>query len=194
MLKEIISAFIPVFVAVDALGVMPFFISLTEGCSKKAKKKIVYQSIVTALCLAVFFIFLGKIVFRVLNITVGDFMVAGGILLFGIAVMDILNPTKSRRKPTAELGAVPFGTPLIVGPAVLTTSLIIIDTYGIIPTLISVVSNVLIAGIVFLSADFLSKFLGEAGSRAVSKVTSLLLAAIAVMMARKGIGYIIGGM
>jgi len=82
---------------------------------------------------------------------------------------------------------VPLGTPLIVGPAVLTTSLVIVSHYGIIPTMISVIANILVAGFVFSLSSSLMGFLGEAGSKALSKVTSLLLAAIAVMLIRKGL-------
>ena len=191
MLKNIFLAFIPIFVAVDAIGVLPVFVSLTEGFSKKKKYKVISQSIITATCLAIFFIFLGKAVFKLLNITIGDFMVAGGVVLFCIAIIDIINPVKKRYIPGGELGAVPLGTPLIVGPAVLTTSLIIIDEYGLLPTLISVFSNVILAGIIFSFSNFLIKILGEAGTRALSKVTSLLLAAIAVMLIRKGIIYLL---
>ncbi|OGW75013.1 MAG: hypothetical protein A2Z72_04415, partial [Omnitrophica bacterium RBG_13_46_9] len=181
----------PLFVAVDAVGVLPIFVSLTEGFDKKKKNKVIYQSIVTAICLSISFIFLGKAVFKVLNITIGDFMVAGGALLFCIAIIDLMNPTKKRRLPSGDLGAVPLGTPLIVGPAVLTTSLIIIDEYGLLPTLISVLGNITLAGVIFLFSDFIIKGLGEAGSRALSKIMSLLLAAIAVMMIRKGVFYIL---
>jgi len=191
MLKNILLAFIPLFVAVDAIGILPIFISLTEGVNKREKYRIIYQSIITAICLAIGFIFLGKAVFKFLNISVGDFMVAGGILIFCIAITDLLTPGKKRRLPTSELGIVPLGTPLIVGPAVLTTSLIIIDEFGLAPTMISVLGNIMIAGIIFVFSDFLNKILGVAGSRALSKVTSLLLAAISVMMVRKGIMYIL---
>ena len=192
MLKNVFLAFIPIFVAVDAIGVLPIFISLTEGISKKEKHKIIYQSIITALGLAIGFIFLGRAIFKFLNITVGDFMIAGGAVLFCIAIIDIINPSKKRRQPSSELGAVPFGTPLIVGPAVLTTSLMIISEYGTLPTLISVLSNVILAGIIFASSDYLIKAFGVTGARALSKITSLLLAAIAVMMIRKGILSILG--
>ena len=191
MVKNIFLAFIPLFVAVDAIAVLPIFASLTEDFNRNEKTKIILQSVITAICLAVGFIFLGKAVFKFLNITIGDFMVAGGVLLFCIAITDIINPTKKRRIPSSGLGAVPLGTPLIVGPAVLTTSLILIDTCGILPTLISVLANIMLAGAMFLSAEFLMKILGEAGSRALSKVTSLLLAAIAIMLIRKGIFSII---
>ncbi|MBU1871245.1 MAG: MarC family protein, partial [Candidatus Omnitrophica bacterium] len=157
------------------------------GLKKKERLEVIFKSIITALCLAFGFIYLGKIVFRLLNITIGDFMIAGGVVLFSIAVIDIINPGKRRRIPTKELGAVPLGTPLIVGPAVLTTSLIIISEYGTPATLISVFLNVLLAGFIFSLSDILMKTLGEAGTKALSKVTSLLLAAIAVMMIRKGI-------
>jgi multiple antibiotic resistance protein len=69
----------------------------------------------------------------------------------------------------------------------LTTSLINIAEYGTYPTLLAIVVNILLAGLVFSLSEILIKILGEAGAKALSKVTSLLLAAIAVMMIRKGI-------
>ncbi|MFH1092996.1 MAG: MarC family protein [Candidatus Omnitrophota bacterium] len=192
MIKNMFLAFIPLFVAVDAIGVLPIFVSLTEKMKAKERLNVIRWSIVTATCVAIFFIFLGKAVFNALNITIADFMVAGGMLLFCIAIIDLLNPEKKRRIPNGELGFVPLGTPLIVGPAVLTTSLLMLDTYGLLPTLISVLTNIILAGLVFLSANVLIKVLGIAGSRALSKITSLLLAAIAVMMIRKGITLMLG--
>lgn len=192
VMKNILLAFIPIFVAVDAIGVLPFFVSFTRGISRKEKKSVIIQSVITALCLAVGFIFLGKAVFRLLNITVGDFMIAGGTVLFCIAIIDILNSGKKRRIPPKELGAVPIGTPFIVGPAVLTTSLIIVADYGLFATLVSVFINVLLAGLIFSFSHVFIKVLGEAGSKALSKVMALLLAAIAVMMIRKGVLLFIG--
>jgi len=187
MIKNVLLAFIPIFVAVDAIGVLPLFVSLTEGVKEKEKYRIIFQSMITAMCLAVGFIFLGKAVFSLMGITLGDFMVAGGAILFYIAVADIRGPDKGSRYANQELGAVPLGTPLIVGPAVLTTSLIMIGEYGLAATLISVLVNILLAGLVLLLSRFIIKILGKAGTRALSKVTNLLLAAIAVMLIRKGI-------
>lgn len=191
MFKNILLAFIPLFVAVDAVGVLPIFVSLTEGLDNKERIKVIIQSVITAVCLAVGFIFLGKAIFRFLNITIGDFMVAGGMLLFCIAIIDIVNPVKKRRIPSNELGSVPLGIPLIVGPAVLTTSLIILQEYGPMPTLIAVMANVILAAIIFLSSDIIIKIIGISGSRALSKVAALLLASIAVMMVRRGVMQII---
>lgn len=186
-LTDFFLAFIPIFVAVDVIGTLPIFVALTQGCSQANKKKIIMESFLTASCLAVVFIFLGKAVFRFLSITIGDFMIAGGAILFTIAIKDILTPGKQRRMPAEELGAVPIGTPLIVGPAVLTTSLIIVDQHGLFITLLAVLINILLAGWVFWKSELLLKVLGKSGSRALSKITALFLAAIAVMMIRKGI-------
>jgi len=185
--KQILLSFIPIFFAVDAVGVLPIFVSLVEGMEPSQRTKIIIQSMFTALCLAVGFIFLGKGVFKLLGITVGDFMVAGGAILFCLAITDIINPLKKRRIPSPELGAVPLGTPLIVGPAVLTTSLVIHSQYGLSATLISVLANILLAGIIFSLSSVLIRALGEAGSKAISKIMSLLLAAIGVMLIRKGL-------
>ena len=194
VLKNILLSFIPLFVAVDAIGVLPIFVSLTEGLDKQQKNKIIVQSMVTAFLLAVGFILVGKLVFKLLGITLGDFMVAGGALLFCIAIIDLVSHTKERRMPVkdVDLGAVPIGTPLIVGPAVLTTSLLIISEYGLLPTVIAVIGNILFAGLIFSGSYWLIKGLGEAGTKALSKIMSLLLAAIAVMLMRKGILLFIG--
>lgn len=186
MIGNILLAFIPIFVAIDAVGVLPIYISLTEGIGQKERLKIILHSMFTALCLAIGFIFLGKAVFKFLGITIGDFMIAGGAILFCLSIIDIVNPVKKRRIPTSNLGSVPLGTPLIVGPAVLTTSLIVITEYGMLATLISILVNVLLAGFIFSTSGILIKIIGESGTKALSKITSLLLAAIAVMLIRKG--------
>jgi multiple antibiotic resistance protein len=192
MLRDIMLSFIPLFVAVDAIGVLPIFVSLTEGLTNKEKNKIIIQSMFTASLLAIGFIYIGKLVFKLLGIELGDFMVAGGAVLFCIAIIDIISTTKERRMPAKDLGAVPLGTPLIVGPAVLATTLLIISEYGLLPTVISVIANIIVAGLIFSTSFWLIKALGEAGTKALSKIMSLLLAAIAVMLMRKGILLFIG--
>ncbi len=191
MLNNILLSFIAIFVAVDAIGVLPIFISLTEGREEEEKTKIIVQSMFTASGLAVGFILLGKGVFKLLGITIGDFMVAGGAILFCLAITDLLNPIKKQRIPGTELGAVPLGTPLIVGPAVLTSSLVMISNYGFWPTVISVLLNIFLAGLIFKSSAALMRLVGDAGTKAMSKIMSLLLAAIAVMLIRKGLAQLL---
>ena len=193
MVRNILLAFIPLFVAVDAIGVLPMFISLTKDLTQLERTKIIYQSMITAIALAIGFVLIGKAVFNLLGIEMGDFMIAGGAILFSLAIIDIINPTKARRSPTTELGAVPIGTPLIAGPAVLTVSMLMISEYRLFATVISIIVNILIAGIIFRLSTILIKVLGEAGTKALSKITSLLLAAIAIMLIRKGLTQFITG-
>jgi multiple antibiotic resistance protein len=186
MLKNILLSFIPLFIAVDAIGVMPMFVGLTSELEQKAKTRIILQSMLTAACLAIGFVLGGKLLFRWLGITIGDFMIAGGAILFSLAIIDLVNPTKKRRAPEQDLGVVPLGTPLIAGPAVLTTSMLIVSEYGLIATMISLLGNIVVAGLILRGSILLTRVLGAAGSKALSKITSLLLAAIAVMLVRKG--------
>lgn len=192
MIKEFMLAFIPIFVAVDVIGVLPIFVGLTQECEKKERRHIITQSLITALIIAVGFILIGQAVFKILGITVSDFMIAGGMVLFCIAVLDVIVPGKKRRDPADDISVFPIGTPLIVGPAVLTTSLVLLDHFGFLMTLISILVNLGIVGIVFMTADSIIKIIGTAGSRALSKVMALLLAAIAVMMVRKGLLLVLG--
>ena len=187
MIKIFWLAFIPIFVAVDAMGVLPIFVGLTSEFNKKKKSIIITHSVITALCLAIGFVFLGKWIFKVLNITIGDFMIAGGLVLFCIAIIDIVNPSKRHKIPASEVGAVPLGTPLIAGPAVLTTSLLVAGQYGVYMASLSIISNVALAGLIFYSSALIIKILGERGTKVLSKIMHLLLAAIAVMLIRKGL-------
>ena len=189
-MKDFVVAFVTLFVAVDAIGILPLFITLTEDVAPRERQRIIVQSLVTATVVAIVFVFFARTVFDVIGIHDYDFMVAGGALLFAIATLDMVSGRKFARQ-VETVGAVPIGIPLVVGPAVLTSSLILADVAGLAPTLAAIVLNIAIAGAVFLAADLFTRFLGQAGSRAVSKVASLILAAFAVMMIRRGIVAII---
>lgn len=186
-MRDYLLALIPVFVAMDAIGVLPIFLSLTEGMPPETRRGVLKASILTALGVGVGFLFLGKVVFGVLGVTVFDFQVGGGLILLILAVHDILFPERKRRAPAEAIGVVPLGVPLIVGPAVMTTLLICHDLYGLWPTLFSLLVNLAFTWVLFWEAEWIVRVLGENGIRGVGKVTSVLLAAIAVMMIRKGI-------
>lgn len=180
--------FVPLLVAVDAIGVLPLFMALTEGLDRSRLQRVIWQSVFTGTGVAVVFVMIGKAVFGLLGITPYDFMIAGGLLLFAISLRDLLALEKVRDPVDPDsLGAVPVGVPLIVGPAVLTTILLLVDQHGVLLTMTAAITNILLAGLVFWFAEVLSRLLGRAGTKAISKLASLLLAAIAVMMVRKGL-------
>ena len=185
-----ILSFIPIFVAVDAIGNIPLFLSIVEGTTKKQRHRIIIDTITTATIVAIIFMFVGKWVLNILGITISDFQIAGGALLFIIAARLLLpgsQKTLAGDSHNKELGVFPLGTPLITGPAVLTTTLMMLDTYGMVATFISLVLNMLIVWVTLVQADTIIKFMGSSGTRAFAKIMYILLAAIAVMMVRRGI-------
>jgi len=179
--------FIPLFVAFDALGILPIFVSLTSEMTQPERKKVVRQSTVTGFLASIGFLAAGKSVFDLLGITVSDFKVAGGILLFIIAVVDLIFPEKTRTFPKETLGVVPIGIPLIVGPGVLTLLLISAQTYGYVSTVLCLILNLLIVWLVFGRSPFIMGLLKEGGTKGMGKVFALFLAAFAMMMIRTGI-------
>jgi multiple antibiotic resistance protein len=179
--------FVPLFVAMDAIGLLPIYISMTDGFSVAQQRKIIVQSVLTALIVSVLFLFGGQWLFQRLGITTDDFMVAGGILLFTFAVTDLLASGEGGSAPNPEsLGAVPLGVPLMVGPAVLTT-IILVSQYGGVPTVLAIVANTAIVGLSLWFSGAIVRVLGKTGSRAISKIVQLILAAIGVTMIRLGI-------
>jgi multiple antibiotic resistance protein len=187
-MKEFWLCFVPLFVAVDAIGVLPLFVSITEEMDRGRRRSVVLQSVVTASIVAVAFLWFGPALLRFLGISVPDFMIAGGVLLFAISLSDLLTGTKKQRETDPDsLGAVPIGIPLITGPAVLTTCILLTSMHGRVITSAAVIVNIGLAGVVFLMAEPLTRMLGRTGMKTVSKLASLLLAAIGIMLIRRGI-------
>ncbi len=187
-MREFWLCFVPLFVAVDVVGVLPMFINAAAGLSPALTRRLVVQSVATAAAVALLFLAGGPRVMVCLGITVADFTVAGGILLFVLSMSDLLTTDKIQRRVDFDrLGAVPLGVPLLTGPAVLTTSILLANKHGFLPTVAALLANLLLAGLVFTFAQGINRVLGKAGAKVISKIASLLLASIGVMMVRRGI-------
>jgi multiple antibiotic resistance protein len=186
MIEKFFLAFIPVFVAIDPIGLVAIFLGLGTSASREQRKRQALLGILTALGIAVGFIFLGKIIFAALGITVADFQVAGGLILLGLAGRELLSLGSRDRGSGDEFGIVPLGMPLIAGPALLTALLILVDTVGLVFTLTSLLVNLALVAIAFWNADQFTRWIGQQGLRGVSKIVALLLAAIAVSLIRRG--------
>ena len=184
---EMVLPFVPLFVAFDTLGILPIFVSLTSDMEESERKKVIRQSVFTGFLASIGFVVVGRSVFELLGISVSDFKVAGGILLFIIAVVDLIFPEKTRSFPKESLGVVPIGIPLIVGPGVLTLLLISVKAYGYVSTILCLILNLLIVWFVFSHSHRIIRFLKEGGTKGIGKVFALLLAAFAMMMVRTGI-------
>ncbi len=188
MLHNFWLCFVPLFIAVDAVGALPVFISITERVRRSDFPRLIVISIITAIIVGMLFVFVGEWILHLMGITVADFMVAGGAMLFVISLGDLVTFEKATRRLHAEeIGPVPVGVPLIVGPGVLTTVMLLVKEYGFIPTTSALIVNIVIAGVIFSSHDTIIRMVGKNGTKIFSKIASLFLAAISVMIVRKGL-------
>jgi multiple antibiotic resistance protein len=191
-LQAFLMSLIPIMVALDAPGTLPLYMGMTEGMKKQERKRVVRQSILTAFLVTVGFVVLGRAVFKALGILVEDFMIAGGVILLIIAINDILQAGEKKMPRSAEFGVVPMGTPLIAGPAMITTALVLVGVHGYVPVFLALVVNLLLAWFILAQAERIIGVIGISGSRAFAKVISLILAAFAVKMMRSGILALMG--
>jgi multiple antibiotic resistance protein len=182
-----IYTFIPIFVAMDAGGLIPIYLTLTQALTPAQKKRVGRQALLTAFLISVVFVCAGQLIFRVLGISAADFMIGGGILLLVLAIIELVRSGQKATGAGLHVGPVPLGTPLIVGPAVLTSLLILVSLRGYSLTLAALLANLLIVSLAFRFGERLAKWIGQNGLRASSQVVSLFLAAIAVSMIRRGI-------
>jgi len=195
--KEFAYCFIPLFVAIDPLGTLPFLLALTADMTSSQRLRVVRLALLTGLGFGVGFIALGRAIFDFLGIEIADFLIGGGIVLLILSIRHLIT---GRFVEFAEqidreiVGVVPLGTPLVVGPAALTTLLLLSGEHRWYYVVGAFLANLAVAGVIFYQADRIAKALGQRGLQAVSHIVSLILAAIAVMLIRRGIQGFLGGL
>ena len=188
LLKPFLLSFIPLFIAMGALDIVPLALGLTEGMKEKDRHRAVRESTLAAGLILLVFLFVGKGIFLLLGVTVQDFMVAGGLLLLVLSIKALLSDApKAKHLAMKQFSIVPLATPLIAGPAAMATTLILLDTYGALVTFVSILLNCLVTWLILRQARWIERVLGERGTQGFSKVSYILLASIAVMMIRRGI-------
>jgi multiple antibiotic resistance protein len=188
ILSNFLKAFIPLFVAIDPVGLAAVFLGLGQGVPLATRRRIAWQATVTGGVIALGFLFLGQNVFTAVGVSVKDFQVAGGLILLILAARDLTQPDSAPVKLPEDFGIVPLGMPLIAGPALITTLLLLVQTQGMRVTLAALAVNLGIVVLAFVGSESLARMIGQTGLRAISKIISMLLAAIAVAMIRRGWG------
>jgi multiple antibiotic resistance protein len=188
--NSFILTFVPLFIVIDALGILPFVISLSEGMSTHERRKMVHVATITATIVGLAFLFLGQFILNVLGISVGSFAIAGGLILLVLSIKYMTTGRMVELIKEEMVAVVPIGTPLTVGPATITTLLLLATQYKLYMVLLSFALNLLIAWVVFLASNQIVRFMGQGGLKAWSRVFSLLLAAIAVSMIIRGLSMV----
>jgi multiple antibiotic resistance protein len=197
-MRDYIESFLPLFVAINVPGILPMYLGLTETMTPAERRRLTFLAVATATIIAVLILFAGQLVFSLLGITVNDLRVGGGLILLVLSISNLIFGDYRRRDPrqgeeegekedAAEVGVVPIGIPLIMGPAAITSILVSREAFGYLPTTVSLVLNMSLVLLTLAFAPLFGRFMPSALSRAVAKVASLFLAAISVALIRAGI-------
>jgi multiple antibiotic resistance protein len=183
---EFILTFIPLFIVMDTLGNLPVVITLSDGLTEPERRKMINIAAITAAGVGLFFLFLGQFLLRLLGISVGAFAIAGGIILLFLSIQYMGTGRLIEIIKEEMVAVVPIGTPLTVGPATITTLLLLGTQYPNYIVLISFLLNIVIVWLTFISSGLIMRVLGKGGVKAFSRIAALLLAAIAVNMVLRG--------
>ena len=194
MLRQFLQTFIPLFVTIDAFGLVPIFLAVTANRTQLERRRISFEAVAAATVITLAFMFFGNGLFHFIGITSADFKVAGGIILIILAVIDLLIRGKPAVHEEEMIGIVPLAMPLIAGPATLTTTIVLASRDGYSAVALALSVNFLLLLAVLCLSGRIAKLVGAPTLHAVSKVVMVLLAAVAVHFIQSGIAEMIGGM
>jgi multiple antibiotic resistance protein len=201
VIEQLIKFFVVFFVVVDPLSLIPLFAGLTQGSSARYKKKMAGKASVIALVICVLFALAGARFLGLMGISLSAFRIAGGTLLFLIALdMVFARPSGTRStsseqeeaKRREDISVFPLAFPFIAGPGALATILLAVGEVDAKPLLfagfLGVVGLVLIiCWVLMLATPRLMKVLGVTGANVVSRLSGVILAALAVQFIVDGI-------
>ena len=180
-------AFIPLFVAFDGVGLLPLFWALAQRLNPRQRRAAVAEAVITAFLVAVVFLLVSRFVFSLMGLELADVMVAGGVILIVLCLRELLLPEAPPKGVYSSPGVVPLGVPLLSGPAVLTTVLLVRHEYGWPVTLAALIANMVLVWAILWASEWLMRRLGRDGAQVISKIASLILTAFGVMLIRQGV-------
>jgi len=180
MINELIRSFIAIFVVMDAIGNISIFAGLNKGFSHNKKIENIKRAVTIATIVLLIFLFLGNQLLKYFGINISSFKIAGGIVLMIIGLQIVLGLKFMKRSDMHELAIVPMATPLITGPGVITTVLILVGLYGYWIPLIASAANLLVTFVFLRYSEPLLKVIGKQGADVISRIMGLIIVAIAV--------------
>ncbi len=206
MLEIFIAAFVTFFVIIDPPGVAPMFATLTENTSREWQKKMAYKSIFVAAGVIIGFAFGGQWLLSKLHVSLDSFRIAGGILLFLIAVdmlfekrterrdernEKVLNEAKKHPDRFEDVSVFPLAIPLLAGPGAIASIMLHFaqhkDILAKLAVLGGAMANLFICLIVFLLAGRISKLMGPTIAAMLERILGIILAALAAQFVVDGI-------
>ncbi len=199
MMESFLLFFIPVFVVIDPFASLPLFLTLTAGMNEKEKRSVAKLATLVAFVFLVVFALVGKFILDYLEISIDALMIAGGLLMLMSGFEMMKEGDKPRSKKTKDssniemdgnIAVVPLGTPMLAGPGALSIVIVMTQSNPISlwPLLIlSIALTLLITLLIFFQASRIYGFIGETGSRALTRIMGLLVAAFAIQYVLNGV-------
>ncbi len=191
ILTQFLLYFTSFFTLMNPFGVMPVFLTMTGGLSKKERTKTAYKATLTAFIVLISFAFLGKYLFDFFGISISGLKIVGGILFFFMGY-DMLNARLSRIKIKEEeveqyvddISVTPLGIPMIAGPGAITNAIVLMgQSQSVTDKSMVALSIFLVSFISFLvlaGAGGIIKFIGDKGNKIMMKLMGLIVMVIAV--------------
>lgn len=189
--SEIISVFIILFAILDPFMAVSPFIAMTRGMTDSEKKHALIEGILIAGAIMVVVLFFGEPLLSLFGISIDSFQVAGGILMFIVGTQIVLGYEiiKSDGKKIRKTGTIALllGTPLLAGPAAITTMILMGQAHGVITPIIGLVIALIATYLVMSAGNTVVKFLGENTIEIFSRTMGLVLAAFGIEFIKIGV-------
>ncbi len=190
----LLTTFATLIVILDPMGLMPVFLGLTSKLSRTAQRKAAFQASLVSFGVILAFAFLGQQILRALHISMESLKLSGGVLLFLVA-MELLTSSDMEQPDTGDdavnVALVPLGIPLLAGPGAIVAVMVSMAQAHAVGSIVGVVGAVVATHVViWLSMRFaleLSRFLGTGGIMLLTKISGVLLAAIATELVMGGV-------
>jgi multiple antibiotic resistance protein len=199
--RELVSAFVTLFVTIDPPGLAPLFLGVTAGMGRAERGQIALRATLIAFAVLTLFAVAGTAILSVFGITIHAFRIAGGLLLFFIAFEMIFEKRQERHERSADravtadrvrnIAVFPLAIPLIAGPGAISATILLSGAYSepleraLLILILAV--NLAAAWLVFLAAERLDRFLGATGRTVLTRLLGMILAALAVQFVLDGI-------
>ncbi|MBC7121144.1 MAG: MarC family protein [Candidatus Methanosuratus sp.] len=183
-----IQGFLTLFIVFDPIGNIPLFHSLTVSFDPSKKAKIIKDSIKVAFLILAGFALAGNYLLDFFSISINDFKIAGGILLFVMSIEGLLGQEEGRWMNREDVAIVPLATPLMAGPGSIYTVMYLMQPpNGIFVAFFAIVTNVALQWALLRSSNRIMKVIGKSGSTIISRLMAFILSAIAIGMIRSGL-------
>lgn len=181
---EILKVTMVLFAVIDIIGSIPVIIALKHqaGSINAMKASLVSFSIM------IVFLFVGNSILGIIGISIGDFAIAGSLLIFIVAFEMILGVQINKDTLPATASVIPIAFPLIAGTGTLTTLLSIRAEYNVLSIIIAIVLNVILVYFVLRYLNLVERILGPSGILILKKVFGIILLALAIKLFRKYTG------